>query len=488
MFKIILLNFIGYWATKINAKKTCSIIVSILFLFAAVGSSTYPHAILEQITQKKTKEVFIKSPLLKKNKDDVFLVLGGEAVDIKPIENDLINHGTKVLVNNKLENFIDNNDITYFIYVGQVNVNIDGSGTYHPFCNINEAPDYYYLLIDAKTFKLLYANKRTAINYNIIMEPFLEQTKTIDLSFAHYFLTYNSKTYNDIVALGDNQKTKDASIKFINSSDDSLYIKLKYSKKKDGWWKAREYFNDKYAVYLNLATSSLLMRDFANCNANTQKAEELEIEYTFREGVYSRKLKSTTIELQSTINDSIAARGYVNALNKKTMVINNEFRSGAPHKRFADKKLDASLHMAYFNAIISFFKEGPKNVSLDLANLIDSWFSPDYYARQRLLKKFRPDLNYLNADYVFSVSLKDWELDCPKDLKHDGQFENRFNLNASLKISDNKAGFLLGEQTISYKNKNMNYDRKNYTTSELFRYLFDDNSLVLFDFYTRAIK
>ena len=267
--------------------KIKSIIVAILFLIFASGSAVVNFN--KTPPKNLNSEVFISAPLIKINDNAVFVVLNSSEAEII-----LINNGVRVLSapttgakDKRLNYFGKIPTVNYYVWIGKS----DGC--------------YCYKLIDAQTFKLLYINIGPKLDSRFIMAPFVHKIKRIDMKFAQYILTFKDDKYNNIINTGSSQEVNKACSEYIKKSDEILNDKITANKKEKA-----AYFNDKYAVHLNLATNCLLMRDFVNCEANILKAEEISMHVRMKnnydlEGAYSKILNSKKIELQNAIKDSI---------------------------------------------------------------------------------------------------------------------------------------------------------------------------------------
>jgi hypothetical protein len=465
-----------------------SILVSIAFLVLAASSSTVKLA--SHKIQQPSSVTIAQKPVLAKNENLVFSVLQSNFTSEATrsnIENFLSNASVKIVDWTNAQKIYQEQLLTGKKSLTEIDYYILVEG---------DESMFYYKLIDASSFKIMYASKSKVIDYDFIMTPFNGAKTDIDLSFVQYFVTIDNKSYNEILNSNNIQEVINKSNELLLSENENINNAKKSIKEK--------YFNDKYAVCLNLATSYLLMKEFDKSRETLKKADQL-IQQTssslIKESYYIDLLNSTSKKWEAAIKDSIMQSNSEVARLKKSLNINNEnsfFSKDLRDRNRGERNRETGpLKFAYLNAVLSLFKSSSNNVDIYDRDLVNSILSTNTEVTKRAAG------NTSGADYLLTVFVDNWSNPDPTvtsetinqtDLlgRPNGKTEirttytNNINVKITVKLTNNKDATIAGTQQLEYKNNEVT----NYSNAKNSNQILDDlfNGEKINNFYKRILK
>ena len=254
---------------------------------------------------------------------------------------------------------------------------------------------------------------------------------------------------------------------------------------------------DIYGVYLNLATSYLLLRDFQHCFQSITKANEIRDKYNYAfndENSYSDKLYNTCLNWEEAINDSINIERSKMKIAKKSVTFKSE--------RFNSANTISALESAYFKVAQAFFKK----IEFDIneKNRIETML--DQIAVTTTYKgKSTRDLGIISnsnskstgADYLIDIEAPLWTnepsstredlIGASSQLSNPLPYNNNINGSIKIKVTSIGSGLLIGSQTFSYSNVGNKNKPEDLSDDELLNKIFNENQ-VLSNFIKKVTK
>ena len=345
---------------------------------------------------------------------------------------------------------------------------------------------YYYELLEAATSKILFVGQSEKITYEFLMQPFFEGSREIELNFTKYFKTATYQNYNSTLNAGNNNEIIKESNSIASQVDDNTLLNSK-----------SKFKADIYGVYLNLATSYLLLRDFQHCFQSITKANEIRDKYNYAfndENSYSDKLYNTCLNWEEAINDSINIERSKMKIAKKSVTFKSE--------RFNSANTISALESAYFKVAQAFFKK----IEFDIneKNRIETML--DQIAVTTTYKgKSTRDLGIISnsnskstgADYLIDIEAPLWTnepsstredlIGASSQLSNPLPYNNNINGSIKIKVTSIGSGLLIGSQTFSYSNVGNKNKPEDLSDDELLNKIFNENQ-VLSNFIKKVTK
>ena len=473
-----------------NLKHLLTISIAALFLMIAGSSSVVK---LQMLPSQKLDAIVKTVPIIKTTtKDLVFCVLQNEFSTEgtqSEIENILSNNGISVVdIKNAQqiyqEQILNKNSqkttIDYYIYIEEdkiINTNNEGDNK-----------NYYYQLIDAKNFKVVFASKINTISFENFMEPFNGGSKKIDLSFIQFYKTKANLKYNELIDLKKDDEILKQSEVLISEGKSKSFPENTKSKAKES------YYLDQYAICLNLATQYLLNKEFSKCNEASKLAvtigEKVPRLYN-KEAAYLEKLKKSSYIYESAIQDSINSSIKNLSGTKKSINISNDYK--IPGFRIDDNQMIKKL--LYSNAVVTLFKTNHSILDIYERELVDDILNTNTEVTQKATGKTS------GADYLLSITQNSWsipratiEYKSEKTTNRAGEptvvsykvFNYDINCKITVKITNNNNAIIIGSTSLDYSQKGSYREEQFFSNSAIFNGLFDDGKLN--SFFSKTVK
>jgi hypothetical protein len=426
--------------------KTIKIIaLSLIYLFLGWGSASVKIAKFPSISAKSSEvKVCIQPAVTPNYQDKSVIVLGDVGAEAEVV---LFSAGFKVTEwasLNDYKQFINYKDalavVDYYIVVESI--------TFNERENEKIEPEYFYRIIDAKTFKVLYSKIINAINSKNIMVPFKGDYQSISLSDLNYLKSFDDNEYNTIIDRADNSEIFNNSISSIEKIEKQSNVGLK---KKE----LNKRNSEVYLRCINAATSSFCLGNYVNMTFYEEKAEKLVNQVTLKnnpnlENEYLTLLKSKNQLLTKAHKDSIETHSKQNPTaniqfkrnlqSKKTY--ENELYLFLSHMLFSQYRIyDHMLVMSYFE---TFKGWNPKFI-------INSYLAEQIYTDTFKQKLWRDVLN-------LSVELKTWRMEPQQRRRNriyldNGQTKDTYSYSfgyeteVEIRVSAPNVDYILGSHT-----------------------------------------
>lgn len=358
---------------------------------------------------------------------------------------------------------------------------------------------YYYELLEAATSKILFAGQSEKITYEFLMQPFFEGSREIELNFTKYFKTATYQNYNSSLNAGNNNEIIKESNSIASQVDDNTLLNSK-----------SKFKADIYGVYLNLATSYLLLRDFQHCFQSITKANEIRDKYNYAfndENSYSDKLYNTCLNWEEAINDSINIERSKMKIAKKSITFKSERFKESYNIRMSSKighsaNTISALESAYFKVAQAFFKKF--EFDINEKNRIETMLDQVAVTTTYNGKSTR-DLGIISnsnskstgADYLIDIEAPLWTnepsstredlIGASSQLSNPLPYNNNINGSIKIKVTSIGSGLLIGSQTFSYSNVGNKNKPEDLSDDELLNKIFNENQ-VLSNFIKKVTK
>jgi hypothetical protein len=444
--------------------------LSLIYLFLAWSSATVNIAKSPLQNAKPTEvKVCVQPAVIPNYQNKSIIVFGDVGSEAEVV---LFTAGLKVTEWSSLNDynqFINYKDaatvVDYYIVVESI--------TFDERDNEKIEPEYFYRIIDAKTFKVLYSKIINTINSKSILTPFIGDYQSTSLSDLNYLKSFNDIEYNSIIDRGDNFEIYNNSISSIEKIEKLSNVGLK----------KKELNNRNTEVYLrciNAATSSFCLGKYENMSVYLEKAEKLTNQVTLKnnpnlENEYLNLLKSKNQLIMKAHKDSIESH------SKQKPTANIQFKTDLNNKKVYEKELYLFLSHMLFSQykiydhmlVMSYFETfkgwKPKFI-------INSYIAEQIYTDSFKQKLWRDVLN-------LSVELKTWRMEPQQRRAHriyldNGQTKETYSYSfgyeteVEIRVSAPNVDYLLGSRT--FKNilatKDIDIGEETVAFSKLIRY------------------
>ncbi len=348
---------------------------------------------------------------------------------------------------------------------------------------------YYYHLINARNYRVDFARELGKISYEGLMIPFIGLHYKIPLEFIQYCSTTNDTEYNTLLSGSDvSAILKSSKSKF----DEGIAKKFdQNSKKKD----KESYYNDQYAVAINLATCYLLSKEFNKMNDVLSDLDRIQRQCSGGlelQTQYIDQLQKTCRLWNKAQDDSLRAALPESNIAKKSINISQNQDGQNGNGRYDSFEDEYRLRWAYSNAVISLFNWRGDKIDIYERFLVDKILS----VNSEVFKKAEGKTD--GADYLLSIRKNSWGLKDVKVRKREKNpqtgleeevevIERVKKIDLTLKITNNSDGIILGTIDLVFDDAVDKVGNNVIADSDRLRTMFSSKNKVK-DFYIKRIN